>query len=95
MISINIIFAASNAAVINVAMHEVKDYNQALTANYLAQKNDPELESVFSEFIHNVKTDSIMNLIINNYKEDPVPAEADEDPSSDATIRTTPSAFVL
>jgi len=66
-----IIFAASNAVVINVGIHEEKDQNQALTANYLAQKEDPELESVFSEFMLNVKTDSIINLIIKNYKEDP------------------------
>ncbi len=69
-----IIFAASNAVIINVAIHGVKDYNQGLTANYLSQKNDSKLESVFSEFVFNVKTDSVMNLIINNYKEDPEPA---------------------
>ena len=66
-----IIFAAANAVVINIAENKTKDFNQALTADYLAHKDDPELESIFHQAAQQVSSDSVVSLIIDNYWDNP------------------------
>ncbi len=69
-----IIFAAANAIVINISESHTKDVNQAVTGNYLMHKDDPGLESVFREFKQQVTSDTVLSLIIENYRDDPEPA---------------------
>lgn len=69
-----IIFASANAIIINMAESRSKDKNQALTAGYLMHKDDPELEYVFARFEEEVKSDTIISMIIDNYWDDPEPA---------------------
>ncbi|MCB2208645.1 MAG: HAMP domain-containing histidine kinase [Bacteroidetes bacterium] len=66
-----IIFAAANALVINESVHKEKDTNQEKTAHYLAQKKDINLEKTFSEFTTNIKADTVLHLILENYSDDP------------------------
>lgn len=69
-----IIFAAANAMVINITEDHAKDHRQALTADYLMRKDDPELESVFQQMVQQVNSDSVVSLIIDNYWDNPEPA---------------------
>ncbi|MEE4258703.1 MAG: ATP-binding protein [Bacteroidales bacterium] len=66
-----IVFASANALIINESVHKAKDANQEKTAHYLAQKNDGNLERIFSEFATNIKSDTVLHLILENYKENP------------------------
>lgn len=66
-----IIFSAANTLIINEAEHDTKDISQVRTANYLAQKNDLNLEMVYSDFSSNITSDSVLNLIIENYPVNP------------------------
>ena len=69
-----IIFASANATIINMAESRSKDKNQALTAGYLMHKDDPELEKVFADFQKEVRQDTVMSMIIDNYRDNPEPA---------------------
>lgn len=66
-----IIFAAANALIINEAEHDAKDVSQEKTANYLIQKNDRNLEMIYADFSNKIISDTLVQLIIENYKVNP------------------------
>ncbi len=66
-----IIFSVANALIINEAEHTAKDVSQVKTANYLVQKKDLNLEMVYSDFSNKISSDTILNLIIENYQVNP------------------------